>query len=447
MKWRHVILILAGVAAVIWRARYDPFPRPGDNPALDLIAVHDPAFHAVIQAWYSVAPGVAVLLTGLISLSVWRVWFQTDRRRTDRGTLPTWPISPADPAPSVVVGEVHHPVEPQETAHPSWLVIPERGLYTGVLIFGAVGSGKTSACMHPFAQQILSWRADDPSAGRRLWCWKSRAISATPSTRSSRRADGRGTIWRLVWRVRWQWNPLDDPHLDSYSLAYTISTLLNQLFGKSREPFWQQAYTNLVRWIIELYRLLPERWVTLRDVYRCTIDADLFAAKIQEAETRAAQISQAKITISCRDLFAQKSRLTEWDWQIDRDADQATCVQTSALQDRLAEIGVSSTTERVQDGAGSDLRERVEAIGRWYRNDWMALDNKLRSSIVEGISVFLSLFDLPDVAAIFCPGPPKSSEAASRSSGKTDAREEDSPDAPASASIPGCAKDCPPWPS
>ena len=55
----------------------------------------------------------------------------------------------------------------------------------------------------------------------------------------------------------WQWNPLDDPLLDTYSLAYTVSTLINQLFGKSREPCWQQAYTNLVRWIIELHRLLP----------------------------------------------------------------------------------------------------------------------------------------------------------------------------------------------
>ena len=42
--------------------------------------------------------------------------------------------------------------------------------------------------------------------------------------------------------------------LDTYSLAYTVSSLINQLFGKSRDPFWQQAYTNLVRWIIELHR-------------------------------------------------------------------------------------------------------------------------------------------------------------------------------------------------
>ena len=51
-----------------------------------------------------------------------------------------------------------------------------------------------------------------------------------------------------------QWNPLDDPLLDSYSLAYGVASLINQRFGKSREPFWQQAYTNPVRWIIELYR-------------------------------------------------------------------------------------------------------------------------------------------------------------------------------------------------
>ena len=60
--------------------------------------------------------------------------------------------------------------------------------------------------------------------------------------------------------------------LDSYSLAYTVSSLLNQLFGKGKEPFWQQAYTNLVRWIIELYRIFPGQWVSLQQVYHCAID-------------------------------------------------------------------------------------------------------------------------------------------------------------------------------
>ena len=38
---------------------------------------------------------------------------------------------------------------------------------------------------------------------------------------------------------KYQWNPLGAHWLDSYSLAYTVSSLLNQLFGKGKDPFWQ----------------------------------------------------------------------------------------------------------------------------------------------------------------------------------------------------------------
>ena len=64
--------------------------------------------------------------------------------------------------PAIVIGEVHHRIKLTESPTPEWLTIPERGLYTGVAIFGAVGSGKTSACMHPFARQLLSWHAKNP---------------------------------------------------------------------------------------------------------------------------------------------------------------------------------------------------------------------------------------------------------------------------------------------
>ena len=43
---------------------------------------------------------------------------------------------------------------------------------------------------------------------------------------------------------------------------------------------------------------------------------------------------------------------------------------------------------------------------RWHEQDWQALDPKLCSSLIEGLSVFLSEFDLPDVARVFCPPAP-----------------------------------------
>ena len=56
------------------------------------------------------------------------------------------------------------------------------------------------------------------------------------------------------------------------------------------------------------------------------------------------------------------------------------------------------------------MRERVAAVKRWFDNDWQKLDNKIKSSIVEGVSVFLAMFDMPDVAAVFCPPAPEVSD-------------------------------------
>ena len=411
---KHSSIVLAGAAAAagIAHAAWRPFPAPGGNPVLDLIAYHDPDFHTLIRVWYYASPAVAVLLTGSLGLSVWRVWFERRAQGAGRGTLPHWPNSPHDPAPSIVIGELHHPTVPRESSRPSWLMIPETGLYTGVLIVGAVGSGKTSACMYPFAQQVLSWQA----------------------TRSGRRAaalvlEVKGDFCHAVRRILedagrkddyleigldgpWQWNPLDDPLLDSYSLAYTVSTLLNQLFGKSREPFWQQAYTNLVRWIIELHRILPGGWVTLRDVYRATIDANLFATKIRQAQHLVSEVCPAAAVISRKDLIQHKESLADWEWKPLPNEEKATCRLAPVLWDRLVELGVAFETREIEGGAGREFREQVEAIERWYRHDWMALDPKVRTSIVEGISVFLSLFDQPQVAGVFCPPAPVSDETA-----------------------------------
>ena len=282
MKSGTLAIIGAVIGAIGAHALKAPFPGIGDNPALDLIAYHDPPLHSVIRVWYYAWPAVAVVLAGSLTLSIWRVWLQPLFRFRRSGRLPAWPNSPTDDAPSVVIGELHHPTVPRESEEPSWLVIPEKGLYTGVLVVGAVGTGKTTACMYPFARQLLTWQADDPrrrAAALVLevkgdFCHQVRSILEDAGRADDYVEIGLGGSWR--------WNPLDDPLLDSYSLAYGVASLINQLFGKSREPFWQQAYTNLVRWIVELHRLLPGGWVTLQDIYRCTVDAELLARKIGE---------------------------------------------------------------------------------------------------------------------------------------------------------------------
>ena len=409
MRMRYPVLIFGGLCCSAWGFLYRPFPMPGENAALDLMLYHTPNFYIWVVRWYYAAPAVAVVVGGLILLTVWRVWFEKmEGNLPTYKVLPNWPLSPdKDAGPGIVVGEVHHPVKAVEIPNPKWLVIPERGLYTGVAIFGAVGSGKTSACMHPFAQQILSWQAKNPKVRAAAlvlevkgdFCHDIRQILAD--------ADREEDYIELGMDGPWQWNPLSTKVLDSYSLAYTVSSLLNQLFGKGKEPFWQQAYTNLVRWIIELYRVFPGQWVTLRQVYHCAIDKELFEAKIKEAEAYVRQRRHGTIVIPGKDYFPNVRLLRSWKWQQDNENGTYHADHNPAVEARLQELNIKYEIEWSESLGAAEIRERVEAVNRWYQHDWAMIDNKIRSSIVEGISVFLSIFDLPDVARVFCPPKPQ----------------------------------------
>src|ERR1700678_3089411 len=58
--------------------------------------------------------------------------------------------------------------------------------------------------------------------------------------------------------------------------------------------------------------------------------------------------------------------------------------------------------DRAQDNP--EKLAQFEAVERWFKNDWQRIEPKLRTSIVEGVSVFLSLFDdNPKVKKVFCP--------------------------------------------
>ena len=401
-----VLFFFAGLWYAVWSFVRRPFPSLDQHPLLVLVQYHTPNFFEALVLWYYVLPLVTVMLTGFISVTIWKVWLEGRRRDfAPFAKLPPWPLDAKQKAPAIVIGEVHHPVEAREIFSPSWLTIPERGLYTGVAIFGAVGSGKTSACMNPFARQLLGWQAGDEQKRAAAlvlevkgdFCHDIRQILVET---------GRGQDYiELGMDARSQWNPLSAWWLDSYSLAYTVSSLLNQLFGKGKEPFWQQAYTNLVRWIIELHRVFPERWVTLQQVYRCAIDPELFAAKIEEAEKLSDDLNTGTVFVPKKLLQAQLINLAEWDWTPTPGTQDQQAVYTRPMKEKLDELKITHRTVW-EPGPGEDTRERVEAVKRWFVHDWQTLDNKIKSSIVEGVSVFLAMFDMPDVAKVFCPAAP-----------------------------------------
>ncbi len=161
MAHREVICLL--VAGVVGATLLRRAPFPEEHPLLSLVEVERPVIFYGIKWAYLAMLFTTPFITAAVIASVGYIFIP---RRTDGIVISRLPLYP-DPLRrdqlSLVIGELHHAKKPDPAESPRWLIIPERGLYTGVIVFGAIGTGKTSGCMFPFAEQILGYRAADPS--------------------------------------------------------------------------------------------------------------------------------------------------------------------------------------------------------------------------------------------------------------------------------------------
>jgi len=156
---RRVVAILIAASVGMWGLHTYPVPR--DDPFLGLIQLREPVVFQVLAygyatLWFTTPFFLASLVTSVLAIVVYRR-VPTARYRP----LPRYPEPETRTAPSLVLGESHALTRPGRAAEPGWLEIPQRGLYTGLMVLGAVGTGKTSACMYPYVDQLLRWRAGD----------------------------------------------------------------------------------------------------------------------------------------------------------------------------------------------------------------------------------------------------------------------------------------------
>src|SRR5438046_4730826 len=134
-----------------------------------LAAQRAPAWLATINGWSALAskePATARFVSGVVVLPLpvvvamlacallnfAEVHGVAGPQRARRRPLPPYPFDPHKT--QLVIGETHQQ-DGSRSEQPDWLVLPEKGLYTGILITGATGSAKTSAAQYPFTALLI----------------------------------------------------------------------------------------------------------------------------------------------------------------------------------------------------------------------------------------------------------------------------------------------------
>jgi len=394
------MLIAMLVAIGVGAAGVHAYPVDRSNVYLQLIELQNPTVFAVLAYGYAVLWFTTPFFSASIVTSVAAIIAYRHPSRSRSRALPPYVAPEQRPSPMLVLGESHLETTTGPAPQPSWLSIPQRGLYTGVMILGAVGTGKTSACMYPYTDQLLRWRAADPEqkiGGLVLevkgdFCQQVRGMLA----KAGRESDYAEI--RLGGDVCY--NPLHND-LDPYAVAYAIATLVNNLFGRSKEPFWQQAYTDLLKFVI-LLRRLADGYTTFAEVYRYILEDTKIENEISKLKTSLNEPPEVIVVpLTTYELQVEGIPWTNWF----QDGPEHMAHHYSAeLESHLNEHGVLCEVRRAKGTAWIERKHQLEAVDRWFTFGWKRLDHRLRSSITEGIVVFLSLFDEnPAVHRTFCP--------------------------------------------
>src|SRR5438445_10202930 len=124
-------LVNAAFAAMFGVALLSRHPFPDENSVLALVRLNAPSIFYGIKWGY-----LAMLFTtpyiGL-SLLLSLAFIFIGRKPTPAvgGKLPPYPEPAKRETLFLVIGELHHPRRPEPVEDPRWLVIPDRGLFTG----------------------------------------------------------------------------------------------------------------------------------------------------------------------------------------------------------------------------------------------------------------------------------------------------------------------------
>jgi hypothetical protein len=396
----HRFLLSLGLSAACGIVLQALYPVHETDPMLRLIALERPAIYRALVWSYSFFLYSTPFLIFSVLFSFIYVHFYRAAIEHSAGPLPPCPDPRTRADLSLVIGEVHRQLVPLPSARPRWLSLPERGLYTGIAVFGSIGSGKTLGLILPAMRQLFAYCASNPArklSGIVLEVKGDLCRQLQTILKNCGREQDYVEV-SLDGNIRY--NPLNNS-LDPYAQAFNIASIITAIWGRGKEPFWQQSYTDLVRYVILLHRV-RDGYVTMVDIFRTVISSGQLEELLIEVGARFSMVSY--IGVSQQVFQDNRELLAQLGFQHDATSGLYIAPWTEQLEQLLATSTSAEFSVYVRGMADPEMRRRFESVQYWYWEHWKFFRSEVKTSIIQGIAVFLSLFETdPQVRRVFCP--------------------------------------------
>jgi hypothetical protein len=394
------VLLAVGLSAASGIVLQTLFPINQDNALLRLIALERPSLFQVLLGSYGLFMYSTPFMVFSILFSLAYIHLYAPKQEQIMSSLPPYPDPLRRTDLFLVAGELHRQLKPKPSPAPSWLCISERGLYTGVCVVGAIGSGKTQALILPAMRQLFAYRASDSKqklSGVVLEVKGDLCRQVRRILTGYGRSDDYVEV-SLTGNVRY--NPLNNDS-DAYAQAFNIASVITSIWGKGKEPFWQQSYTDLVRYVIMLHRI-RDGYITMLDIFRTVISS----GTLEEMLTQTGRhfVEASFIGVGKPDYQKYESLLAPFGFAWNGKLDQYVVRRTAEVEAILIyQTGVTASLYRRKLGDPKN-RDAWQSVHYWYWEHWKHFRSEVKTSIIQGIAVFLSLFETnAQVRRVFCP--------------------------------------------
>ncbi len=397
---RHRFLLSAGLSAATGIILRSVVLIPVADPLFRYAALQRPSVYVAFVWSFAIFLFTTPFLMLSMCFSLVYIHFYKEETPETLGTLPEYPQPQYRQDLFLILGELHHQLEATPAAHPQWLSIPEKGLYTGIAALGAIGSGKTRGVILPAMHQLFGYKTRDPEKKLSGIVLEVKGDLCRHLARILKHYGREQDYIDVSLDSNIRYNPLNND-LDAYAQAFNIASIITSIWGKGKEPFWQQSYTDLVRYVIVLHRV-QSGYVTLVDVFRTVISSGRLEELLAETSCRVSKTGY--IAIRKEDYADYGRLLADVGFTLHRSSDQYVAEYSADLEKFLKEETPISATAYLPKSHDARHSLQFDSVNYWYWEHWKFFRHEVKTSIIQGIAVFLSLFEAdPDVRRVFCP--------------------------------------------
>jgi hypothetical protein len=147
---------------------------------------------------------------------------------------------------------------------------------------------------------------------------------------------------------------------------------------------------------------IRDGYLTMVDLFRTVISAGRLEEMLTEVGSHFSTVSY--IGVSKKEYREHESLLSPLGFEWNKDARLYLVVWTEQLEHLLVEQTSAEFGIYTRKPYMPEQRDRFSSVQYWYWEHWKFFRSEVKTSIIQGIAVFLSLFETdPDVRCVFCP--------------------------------------------